>query len=279
MQGLLSEGLQENRNFEIEYRWAENRNDRLALLAAELAARRVDVIVVLGNTSSAFAAKAATSTIPIVFRIASDPVELGLVASLSRPGANITGVTTLGAASSPKQLELLRDLAPGLKRAALLVNPANPALTESLHRSMAAAARDLGLELNVFSASDDAQLPVAFAAMAQWGAHGLVIGVDTFFNARNERLAALCVAHAMPAVSPYREFAEAGGLLSYGGNISEGARLAGIYVGRILKGEKPGVLPVQQITRIELILNRKTAKALGLSVSEAFEARADEVIE
>ncbi len=278
-QGLSETGYVEGKNVAIEYRWAEGQNDRLPGLASDLVQRQVTVIVVLGNTPSTLAAKAATATIPIVFRVASNPVEVGLVVSLGRPGGNLTGVTTLGVDVGPKQLELLHEVVPTATGLALLVNPTNPTLAEAQSKNLRAAASALGLQLHVLNASTDRDFDMVFGTLAQLGAGGLVIGADAFFNSRSEQLAALGIRRAVPTISPYREFAEAGGLMSYGGSISDASRQAGIYTGRILKGEKPANLPVQQATNVELILNLKTAKALALTVPPALLRRADEVIE
>jgi putative ABC transport system substrate-binding protein len=278
-EGLSETGHVEGRNVTIDYRWAEGRNDRLPPLAAELAQQHVALIATLGNTSSAQAAKAATSTIPIVFRIAADPVEVGLVASLARPGGNLTGVTTLGVEVGPKQLALLHELVPAATVVGLLINPTNPALAETQSRALPAAARTLGLTLHVLTASTDRDFDAVFASLAQLRAGALVIGVDAFFNSRSERLAALAARHALPTVSAYQEFTAAGGLMSYGGSIVASSRQAGVYAGRILKGEKPADLPVMQSTKVSLVINLKTAKALGLNVPLTLQAAADEVIE
>jgi putative tryptophan/tyrosine transport system substrate-binding protein len=278
-QGLSETGYEEGKNVAIEYRWAEGHNDRLPAMAAELVRRRVTVIVVLGNTVSALAAKAATAIIPIIFRVAANPVELGLVASLSRPGGNLTGVTTLGVEVGPKQLDLLHEMISPATVVALLVNPTNPILAEIQQRELQLAARTLGLQLHVLKASTDRDFDAVFASLASLRAGGLLIGVDAFFNSRNEILAALAVRHAVPTISTYREFAEAGGLISYGGSIPDASRQAGVYTGRILKGEKPADLPVQMVTKLELVINLKTARALGLTVSLALQTRADAVID
>lgn len=278
-QGLGEAGYAEGKNVAIEYRWAEDHNDRLPALADDLVRRSVSVIVVLGNTTSTLAAKAATATIPIVFRVAVNPVELGLVASLGRPGGNLTGVTTLGVEVGPKQLDLLHEMVPAATVAALLVNPTNPVLAEIQSRDLPAAARTLGLQLVVVKASTDRDFDAVFASLIPLRAGGLVIGADAFFNSRNEKLAALALRHTVPTISPYREYAEAGGLMSYGGSIADASRQAGVYTGRILKGEKPADLPVQMVTKLELIINLKTAKALGLTPPQSIVVRADEVIE
>jgi putative ABC transport system substrate-binding protein len=276
-QGLSETGYVEGHNTAIEYRWAEGQNDRLPALATDLVRHRVAVI--FSNGLGAVAAKAATTTIPIVFYTASDAVEAGLVASLSRPGGNLTGATSLNAEIGPKRLELLRELVPMATTIALLVNPTNPTNADTLIRELQAAARPLGLQLPVLHASTERDFDTAFATLLQLRAGALVIGSDAFFSTRSEQLAVLALRHAVPAIYQYREFTAAGGLVSYGGSLTDAYRLAGVYTGRILKGEKPSDLPVQQTTRVELILNLKTAKALGLTVSLPLLARADEVIE
>ncbi len=278
-EGLKEAGYVEGRNVEIDYRWAEAQDNRLPVLAAELVQRRVAVIVAAGGTPSAVAAKAATTTIPIVFGVAVDPVEVGLVASLNRPGGNVTGVTNLNVEVGPKRLELLHELLPSVTVIAVLVNPASPAIAELFLRSMQAAAHTLGLKLHVLHASTERDFDTAFATLVQLRAGALVISPEILYNARIERLAALTVRHAVPAIYQYRQFVAAGGLLSYGSDEREYYRQVGSYVGRILKGEKPGDLPVQQATKVELIINLKTAKALGLDVPPTLLARADEVIE
>jgi putative ABC transport system substrate-binding protein len=275
-QGLKEAGFVEGQNVAIEYRFADGQFDRLPALAADLVRRRVTVIAATGGI--AVAAKAATTTIPIVFSMAGDPVAVGLVASLARPGGNVTGVTTLGVEVGPKRLELLHELLPTATIIALLVNPAGPN-AEPLSRDLQAAARTLGLELHILQASTERDFDSIFAALARLRADGLVIGPDPFFNGRIEQLAALALRHAMPTIYQFREFAAAGGLMSYGSSNTELFRLAGIYTGRILKGEKAADLPVQQATRIELTINMKTAKALGLTFPITLLGRADEVIE
>ena len=237
------------------------------------------MIATLGNTASALAAKAATATIPIVFRIAADPEAVGLVASLARPGGNLTGVTTLGVEVGPKQLELLHEVVPAVSEVALLINPTNPALAETQSRVLPAAASSLGLRLHVLSASTDRDFDTVFASLAELRAGALVIGVDAFFNSHSDQLAALATRHAVPTISAYQEFTAAGGLMSYGGSSSVSYCQVGVYTGRILKGATPADLPVQQYTKIELIINLKTAKALGITVPPTLLARADEVIE
>jgi putative ABC transport system substrate-binding protein len=277
--GLNETGYVEGRNVTIEYRWAEGQNDRLPALAVDLVQRQVSVLVVLGGTASALAAKTATATLPVVFRIAVDPVETGLVASLNRPGGNVTGVTTMGAELGSKQLELLHELAPATSVVALLINPTNPSIARIQSKDVPAAALKLGVDLHVLNASVEHDFDAAFAKMRELRVGGLVIGADTFLNARSEQLAILAARHAVPSISPYREFTRAGGLMSYGASISGASRQVGSYVGRILKGEKPADLPIEQPTLFEFVMNVKAAKALGLSVAPTLLARADEVIE
>jgi putative tryptophan/tyrosine transport system substrate-binding protein len=278
-QGLTDAGYVEGRNVEVEYRWAEGYNERLHALAAELVERRVDVLVVLGGTASALAAKAATTTIPIVFRLAVDPVEAGLVNSLNRPGGNLTGVTTMGADLGSKQLELLHEVVPAATVMALLTNPTNPSIAQVQARDVPAAAMKLGLRLHVVNASAEPDFDPIFAKLKELGVGGLVIGADTFLNARSDQVAALAVRHAIPTVSPYRQFTRAGGLMSYGANITAASQQVGVYTARVLKGEKAADLPVVQPTVFELSINVKSAKALGLAVPATLLALADEVIE
>jgi putative tryptophan/tyrosine transport system substrate-binding protein len=277
-QGLQESGFREGQNVAIEYRWAEDQVDRLPALAADLVRRRVSVIAAASGPA-ARAAKAATATIPIVFQLGNDPVAVGLVASLNRPGGNITGVTTLSVELGPKRLELLHEVAPAATIMAVLVNPNNVTAFETQSRDLQAAAVSLGLQLHVLHASVERDLDPVFASLVQLRAGGLAIGGDAFLNSQSEQLAALAIRHAVPAIHQPREFAAAGGLMSYGGSPTESYRLAGVYAGRILKGEKPADLPVQQVTKVELVINVKTAKALGLSVPLALLTRADEVIE
>ena len=236
-------------------------------------------MVAPGSTPAALAAKAATTTIPIVFEVASDPVAIGLVSSLARPGGNITGVTSLNAEVQPKRLELLHELVPTATVVGLLVNPTNPNLAEFTTKNLHEAARSLGLELHILHASADRDFDAVFATLLQLRAGALVIGADPLFTSRLEQLAALTVRHAMPAVYQFREFTEAGGLMSYGGSLTDTFRAAGVYTGRVLRGDKPADLPVQQTTKVELFLNLRTARVLGLEVPRTLVARADEVIE
>ena len=277
-QGLKDTGFVEGQNVRIEYRFAGNENERLPALAADLVHRQVTVIAAT-TTAAALAAKAAATTIPIVVELAANPVELGLVASLNRPGGNVTGVTHLNTEVAPKRLELLHELVPTASTFAHLVNPSNPALAEINTRTLQTAARALGLRLHVLNASTERDFDAVFARLIELRAGGLVIGPDAFFTARCEQLAALAVRHAVPAVYEIREFVAAGGLMSYGVNLTDAYRLAGVYAARILKGEKPGDLPVQQTTKVELIINLKTARALGVTMPPTLLARADEVIE
>jgi putative tryptophan/tyrosine transport system substrate-binding protein len=275
-QGLSEVGYVEGRNVEIEYRWADAQYDRLPALAADLVRRQVAVIA--ANTPAALPAKAVTTTIPIVFLTAADPVEAGLVASLNRPGGNLTGLSILNVELGPKRLELLHDLVPSASIVALLINPSHPA-AETASTDLQAAARTLGLEFNILHASTEHDFDTVFATLAQVRAGALVIGPDPLFVSRSEQLAALTVRHAVPAISLSREFAVAGGLMSYGTSVRDAYRQMGVYAGRILKGEKPADLPVQQITKVELIINLKTAKTLGLNVPLPLSGRADELIE
>jgi putative tryptophan/tyrosine transport system substrate-binding protein len=279
LQGLTETGYIEGRNVAIEYRWAEGQNDRFPTVLADLVRRRVTVIALPASTPGALAAKAATSTIPIVFYIGLDPVELGLVASLNRPGGNITGVTGWNVMVGPKRLELLHELVPTATIMALLVNPTSPNLAEADVREQQAAARTLGLQFHVVHASVESDFDKVFATLAQLRAGGLVIGTDSFFNTRKEQLAALTVRHGVPTIHQYREFVVAGGLIGYGTKTSDLSRPVGVYTGRILKGEKPADMPVEQATKVELFINLKTAKTLGLTVPTALLVRADEVIE
>jgi putative ABC transport system substrate-binding protein len=276
-QGLSEAGYLEGQNLAIVYRWAEDHNDRLPELAADLVRRQVRVIVTLG-LPAALAAKGATTTVPIVASISEDPVETGLVAGLNRPGGNVTGVTNLDVELGPKRLELLHELAPGARTIALLLNPTNSSSAVQ-SRDLEAAARSLGLELHVLQASAERDFETVSAKLTELRVNGLVIGADAFLNGRLEQLASLALRQAVPAISHLRLFSAAGGLLSYGPRTDDEYRLAGAYAGRILKGEKPADLPVQQATKVELVINLKTAKALGLTVPITLLTRADELIE
>jgi len=275
--GLSESGFVEGRNVEIEYRWAEGHNDRLPALAAELVRLRVAVIVAAG-TPSVLAAKAATTTMPIVFSTAVDPVSEGLVASLNRPGGNVTGVTNLGVELVQKQVEMLHQMVPNATVIAVLVNPIQP-FAEAATKDARVAGRALGLQIHIAHASSERDINAAFATLTQVRAGGLVICPDPFSFSRRAQIAALALRHAMPTIFYPREFAAAGGLMSYGVNIADGYRQVGIYAGRILKGERPGDLPVQQSTKFELTINLTTAKVLGVDVPVYLQQLADEVIE
>jgi putative tryptophan/tyrosine transport system substrate-binding protein len=276
-QGLKEAGYVEGQNVAIEYRFAEGQDDRLPALAADLVRRHVAVIT--ANGLAAQKAKAATATIPIVFTAGFDPVEVGLVASMSRPGGNITGVSILDVELGPKRLELLHAFVPAATIIAVLVNPADPARAEIIAKNMQEAARDLRLQLPVLHASADRDFDTVFASLIQLRAGGLVIGGDPFFNSRGEQLGKLTLRHAVPTIYQFRAFAAAGGLASYGADLTDSYRLAGVYTGRILHGEKPGDLPIQRATKVELVINLKTAKALGLTIPQSLLLRADEVIQ
>jgi putative ABC transport system substrate-binding protein len=275
--GLKDAGYVEGQNVAIEYRFAENRYDRLPALAADLVRRGVYAIA--ANGPAAQAAKAATDTIPIVFTAGFDPVEMGLVASLSRPGGNITGVSILDVELGPKRLELLHELVPAATSMAALINPSDSSRAAIISKNLQSAALTLGLQLHLLQASTDRDLDTVFASLAQLHAGGLVIGGDPFFNSRGKKLGALSMRHAMPAAFQFRAFAEAGGLMSYGANLADSYYQMGIYLGRILKGEKPADLPVQRAAKVEVFINLKTAKALGITISLPLLGRADEVIE
>jgi putative ABC transport system substrate-binding protein len=276
-QGLGETGYVERQNLVIEYRWAEGRFDLLPALAADLVGRKVDVIVATGGAPSSLAAKSATSTIPIVF-VGSDPVKYGLVASLSRPSGNVTGFAVLGDELLPKRLELLSEMVPQARVIALLVNPNNPDTERSIE-DVQEAARVKGLQLRILKASTESGIDDAFASFVQLHAGPLVVGGDPFFDGRREQLVALASRHAVPAIYWLRNYATAGGLISYGPNLAAAYRQAGIYAGKILNGAKPADLPVQQPAKFELVINLKTAKELGLTVPQSILARADEVIE
>ena len=276
--GLKQLGYMEGQNLAMEYRWAAGDNNRLPSLAADLVQRQVTAIAAAG-VPAAQAAKSASATIPIAFVMATDPIKAGLVNSLSRPGGNLTGVTSMGGELAPKRLELLHALVPTATRAALLVNPTNPVLAEIQSRDTEVAARTLGLRLHVLYASTDRDLEIAFATLSQVQAEILVIAPDTFLLSRGESLARMSVRHAVPTIFQNREFLAAGGLMSYGTNSAESWRQFGVLTGRILRGEKPADLPVLQSAKVELFVNLKAAKALGLTVPLSLLGRADEVIE
>ena len=279
LKGLGEAGYVDGRNVTIEYRWADGRSDRLPAMAADLVQRQVAVIAAT-STPAALAAKASTTTVPIVFETGADPVRLGLVANLNRPGGNITGVTQLSQEVAPKRLQMLHELLPMATSIALLINPSEPTAAETQSRDVLSAARNLGLELHVLNASSESDLDGVFAEVTKMRVGGLVIGGSPFFTSRTKQLGALALRHAVPTVYSYREFAMAGGLLSYGADIADAYHLVGNYTGRILKGDKPGDLPIQQATtKVEMYINLKTAKALGVSIPNTLIGRADEVIE
>jgi len=280
LKGLAEAGYIDGQNITIQYRWAEGHNDRLPALAADLVRSHVSVIAAT-TSQAALAAKAATSTIPVVFETGSDPIKLGLVASLSRPGGNITGAASMSVeVIAAKGLELLHELLPAARVIALLVNPTNPTVAEPQEREVLAAARALGLEVRVLQAANsERDFDGVFAKLIELHAAGLVISADALFTSQSQQLAALAVRHAVPAVHARREFAMAGGLLSYGSEITDSYRVAGFYTGRILKGDKPADLPVQQATKVELVINLKAAKALGIAIPLSLSGRADELIE
>jgi putative ABC transport system substrate-binding protein len=277
--GLKEAGYVEGQNVAIEYRWAQDDLDRLPALAADLVQRRVNVIVAGSGTPGAMAAKAATTTIPIVFAVSVDPIKVGFVESLNQPGGNLTGVTNLNVEIGPKRLEVLHALLPTATDFAVLVDPAGPAIAEPFAREIQAAARSFGLRLHVLNASTERDFDSAFARLVQLKAAALIIGPSIFFVGRHGQLATLATRYKVPAISQYRPFAAAGGLMSYGGDETENYHLVGSYTGRILKGEKPAQLPVAQSTKVELIINLKTAKALGIDVPLSLLGRADEVID
>jgi putative ABC transport system substrate-binding protein len=277
-QGLSETGYIEGQNLAIEYRWAEFQYNRLPALAADLVDRKVDAIAACGGLQSAIAAKNATSTIPIAFFAVSDPVGNGLIASLARPGGNLTGVSPLNTELMPKRLELLSDMVPQARVIALLENPIDPQ-SERRTRDLQEAARAKGVRLSVLKASTESEIDAAFAALAQLRAGALIVAPDVFFGSRRDRLLALATRYAVPAIYSWREAAAAGGLISYGSSIPYAYRLGGVLVAKILKGAKPADLPVEQPTKFELVINLKTAKALGLTVPPSILARADELIE
>jgi putative tryptophan/tyrosine transport system substrate-binding protein len=277
-QGLKDTGYVEGENVALEYRWAENQMDRLPGLAAELVRRRVTLIVAIGPTTAP-AAKAATTTIPIVFIVNEDPVRLGLVASLARPGGNLTGINIFTAEVTTKRLDLLREMMPSATRLGVLVNPVNAAGTETTLRDVTAAARTTGLQVKVLNASTSREIEAAFVSFMHERPDVLFVGAEPYFYSRRVQLVVLAASHRLPATYPQRDFAEAGGLMSYGTNIADAHRQIGIYAGRILKGAKPADLPVVQASKFELVINLPTARALGLEVPPMLLARADEVIE
>jgi putative tryptophan/tyrosine transport system substrate-binding protein len=278
-QGLRDSGYIEGENVIIVYRWAENQFDRLPVLAAELVRQQVAVIVTSGSPAVAFAAKAATTTVPIVFSYGGDPVKIGLVASLARPGGNLTGINFFSNELTAKRLELLRELVPTAVRVVVLVNPSNAANTEITLRDVETAARVMGLQIQVHNASTSREIDAAFATFVRERPDALFLGGDSFFNARRVQLALLAGRHGVPAIHSEREYTEVGGLMSYGSNISDAYRHMGVYAGRILKGAKPVDLPVVQATKFELVINAQTARMLGLTVPPTLLATADEVIE
>jgi ABC-type uncharacterized transport system substrate-binding protein len=278
LKGLGETGYIEDHNVKIEYRWAKGDVNLLPALAADLVHRKAAVIAATG-TPAALAAKAATATIPIVFETGSDPIQLGLIASLSRPGGNVTGITQLGVEVAPKRLEVLNELVPMAKIIALLIDPTDP-VSEKTRQGVQAAAQRLGLELHVLNVSTERDLDTVFAKLVPLRAGGLVISGGQFFNSRGKELASRALQHAVPTIFPYRDVAaDAGGLMSYGASLTDAYRLAGIYTGRVLKGENPADLPVQQATKVELIINLETAKTLGITVPLPLIGRADEIIE
>ena len=278
-QGLKDAGFIEGENVAIEYRWADSQIDRLPALAAELVQRRVAVIAASGGTPSILAAKAATTTIPIVFALAEDPVRLGLVASLARPSGNLTGINFFGTELAAKRLELLRELVPGAIRIAVLVDPTNATNTETTVRGVEAAARAKGLQIQVLNASNSREVDATFATLASERPDALLVGSTAFLADRRVQLAQLAARHAVPAIYVDRQFAEVGGLMSYGASLGDAFRQVGVYSGRILKGAKPADLPVLQSTKFELVINAPTARMLGLTVPPTLLATADEVIE
>jgi putative ABC transport system substrate-binding protein len=278
-QGLKDAGYVEGENVAIEYRWAENQLDRLPGLAADLLRKQVTVIVAHGGTAPALAVKAATTTIPIVFTVPEDPVKLGLVASLSRPGGNLTGVNLVIGELVPKQLELLRELIPGMGRVAAFVNPANPTRAESHGKEVESAGRAMGLQIQIFNVGTSREINAAFTTLARERPDALLIGPDPFFTARRVQLATLAARHAIPSSFSVRDYPETGGLMSYGTNVLDAYRQSGVYAGRVLKGAKPADLPVVQSSKFELVINTQTALMLGLTVPASLLAVTDDVIE
>jgi putative ABC transport system substrate-binding protein len=278
-QGLRDTGYFEGENVAIEYRFADNQLDRLPALADDLVRRRVAVIVATGGRPVVLAAKAATTTIPIVFVIGDDPVELGLVASLARPGGNLTGINFFAVELAAKRLELLRELVPGAARVAVLVNPANAANTEATLKDVQAAARTMGLQIQVINASTSREIDAAFATFDRERPDALFVGSGPLFTSRRAQLALLAGRYGLPAIYAGRHIVEAGGLMSYGASLTDAIRQVGVYAGRILKGAKPADMPVEQSTKFELVINAQTARMLGLELPPSLLARADEVIE
>jgi len=278
LKGLAESGYVEGRNVAIEYRWAEGRIDRLPTMMADLIRRQVAVIAAT-STPAAIAAKVATATIPIVFETGADPVQLGLVSNLSRPGGNLTGVTQTSVETMPKRLQVLHELVPAARVMALLVNPADANLSDAYIREAQVAARVLGVELHIVKASSETEFDGAFAKVKELRTEGLVISGGALFTGSGERLAALTLRHAVPAAFASREFVAAGGLVAYGSAVADAYRLAGVYTGRILAGDRPADLPVQQATKVEMYINLKTAETLGINVPNTLIGRADEVIE
>jgi putative tryptophan/tyrosine transport system substrate-binding protein len=277
-EGLKEASYVEGQNVTIEYRWAKGQYDQLQTLAADFVRRQVAVIAATGGTISAQAAKAATATIPIVFNVGDDPIKSGLIVSFNRPGGNLTGVNTQSPALEPKRLGLLRELVPQAAIVAVLLNPTNPD-ADLQSRDLQVAATAIGQQLRIFNASSEGDLDAAFAALVQQRADALLVGNDVFFTNRREQIVALAARHAVPTIYAFRQFAESGGLMSYSTNLVEVYRQVGLYVGRILKGEKPADLPVVQPTKFELVINLKTAKTLGIKISDNLLSLADEVIE
>ncbi len=277
-QGLRETGNIEGRDVAIQYRWAEGRYDLLPKLATELVGERVAVIILVGGGPTIAAAKAATATIPIVFLMGDDPVKAGVVAALNRPGGNVTGISLLTESMEPKRLQILHELVPNVAVVAVIVNPTNPQADHQLE-DLTAAARTLGLQLEVFDASTPSEIDVAFTNLVERRPGALQMAADAFFNTRKEQFVVLSARHALPAIFPYREFPAAGGLMSYGTSLAAGYRQVGIYAGRILRGEKPAEMPVQQLVKVELVINLQTARSLGLTVPLPLIGRADEVIE
>ena len=278
LRGLGEAGYIQHQNVQIDYHWAEGEVNRLPAMAADLVGRGVTVIAATG-TPAALAAKAATTSIPIIFETGSDPVHLGLVNSLNRPGGNVTGIAQLAIEVAPKRIELLHEMVPTAKSLALLSDPTDRMVSEVTTRGAQAAAVSLGINLHVVSVSAESDFKVIFSELVRLGAGGILISGGQFFNSRSQQLAEMALQHMLPTIFPYRDLAAAGGLMSYGTSITDAYRLAGTYTGRVLKGERPADLPVQQATKVELVVNLKTAKAMGLSVPMSLLGRADEVIE